>query len=743
MKKLILIFAIFLPLVVLSQSTHKKGAIVINGFEADTAVIDTAVINGLDVDTLRVNVAFYDTLIIDVTLQDTSEYTIGKLTIDTLSQKFIEDQFTGDSKYDNFPNPWYPYNSEKYNGVNHNEYIGHTFSDAVDDSSPDTTFRFNTMRPILEPNLNGKAGGLLLRVDDPFMQGVYPPHLDLEHSYFARTMDLTNKYQVRETYSTVSQYPNFAEVDTVCSVLWPEARRNYLRIAADIGHTFASHSVNHSMNYYQTPYDNLSDADSILVADGYTLEGDGVDTIIINNTDHTVLIGYWKRYPDDHFASFGYYRLNDHDNDIDSIWYKRRIMANSVYISIFPNRHGIKKIIDESQRRFRLNGMPRFDFFIEPGQEEIAYYDLDTIYEGSGYIIPVVGADSVYYYVEDTLSSVWFPTAPNTGDRRMTISGADYWINKVDSINETTYKCKLQGYTGAGGQVNDVYLKPNVKQDWAVYIHPDSLIAIADECGLIGGSIFVNGRRREPTGYSAGSINKERFRFGMEFSQFYYYYEPHSADSIINVICMAAARHTFAGGNDHGGYRDYEQRDSVYSFVFKNQDKIKFMSNRDAIKSIHHVHQNPYENILAEFSRDLNNNGRSDGWDIDGATRSTGLDQNGDTWSYLVTSTDSIYCNDLWGVEKGINQFIIYARDANSDATSIDVCVKEYYSIQEEDGGATANGVTNYNIGSLSVGWTIETLDIPIKTTTDWIDISISATGGDVEIIAPKMKLKY
>lgn len=728
MKKLILLFIVLIPLISFCQTTFKKGIIVVNG---------------ADVDTIWADIAYLDTISYDVTLRDTSSYTIGKLIIDTISQRMLEDVFTGQSKYDNFPNPWYPYTSEQYAGARHKEYLGYTFDDQVDDSRPDTTYSFSTINPIPAPRLTGKDGGLFLRTDDPFLQGVYPPGLDLEYSYFATLIDITNKYQVKATFAVICQYPNHAGIDTVCSVLWPDNRRNNLRMAAEMGHTFASHSVNHSMNYYQTPYDDLSEDDSILLADGYTMAGDGVDTIIINNSNQTLIINHWAHFPDDHFASFGYYRLYDHDNDMDSIWMKRKIMANSVYISLYPNRYGIKKMLDEAQRRFRRNGMPRFDFFIHPGQTEHAGYDLDTVYEGSGYIIPVVGKDSVYYYVEDTLSSLWFPTAPNTGDRKMTISGTDYWINKVDSIDETTYKCKLQGYTGAGGQVNDVKLKPNVKQDWDVYIHPDSLDLVAYKSGLYGAAVYPYGRQYEATGYNGGSINRDRFRYGHQMKQFYYFYVPHSADSIIEIICRHAARHTFAHGNDHAGYRDWEQRDSVYSFVFGNQDKIKFLSNRDMIKSVYLTAQNPYENILVEFSRDLNSDGLSDGWDIDGATKSTGLDQNGDTWSYLVDATDSIYCNDLWGVEKGINQFIIYARDADSDAVSLDICVKEYYSKQEEDGGATANGVTNYSIAGLSVGWTNGTVDISIKTTTDWIDISISATGGDIEIIAPKMKLKY
>ena len=693
-----ILLLLLVPSLCFSQTTHKKGAIIENGIR-----------------------------------------------VDSIYQRLLEPAFIGHgSIYDNLPSPWYPYERFSFKGLDYTYFTGHDFDNTVNNSLPDTTFEFIRYSPIPpSQNLRGKKGGLFLRIDDPFLSAHDTLNLDEYLQEYIYAVELCDKFNVREMWCIVDQYPLLGS-ETVASVSYPEFRRRYLRILADLGHDISSHSPNHSTNYYETPFNDLSYEDSVLIADGYDSD-DGVDTIIINNSDASITIGYWKHLPDERYIEGGYLPTDDWDEEMDSIWYKRKMMANSVYVSIYPNRWGFAKLVKESQRRFLLNGLPRFRFWTHPGQEQIAGYSLDSIWEGSGYIVPVTGKDSAFYHVEDTLSSSWYPTVPTyAGERRMRISGVNYNIEAVDSVSAIKYKCHLTGFTGGSDTVTDVKLLWNRDADWMWWIHPDTIIPIADELGLIGTNSYPMGRRYDFTGYTASERNKKRFQHAHQRVQFRYYDAGFDADSIIEIICRAAARHYFVCGNDHAGYEDYYQRDSIYSFVNKNKDNIKFMSNVDMVRSVYLTEQNPYENILSNFDLDVNEDGLSDGWDTAGTpTKVTSVDLNGDTWSYRMTATDSVYCEDLWGVEKGINEFVIYARDPDSDAPSLDITVVEFYNRTDRAVSNTVNATNTYNIAGLSPTYTIETIDIPILSTTDWIDISISVSAGDVDISAPRMKLKY
>jgi hypothetical protein len=157
-----------------------------------------------------------------------------------------------------------------------------------------------------------------------------------------------------------------------------------LKELQDSGHILAMHSVNHSTNYYITHIDSLSSEDQNFVNNGYT-SANGIDTIIINNTNDVVHKWYWKILPDDRYAFFGWERIIDTDDEPDSIWYPRSIPPKSVYFSIYPNEAGLKKIIAEQRRRFVLSTLISPDVWIHPGQEyELTDNPLDTLTENIG-----------------------------------------------------------------------------------------------------------------------------------------------------------------------------------------------------------------------------------------------------------------------------------------------------------------------------------------------------------------------
>lgn len=588
----------------------------------------------------------------------------------------------------------------------------------------------------LQVNGQTKKGGFFSRIDDPYntYTRVYIPESTVANN--EKGINYLDTFNIKTTFSVVNEYTSL-HGDTLEPFLgvYPE-KLTYLNRLLNKGHTLAMHTPNHSTNFYNVHVDSLSAADQTLLS-GYT-EADGVDTIVINNTNTYIDVAYWKRFNDDRYGFFGIGKIVDPGTDYDSIYYQRRIPPKTVHIAIFPSEAGLKKLITEQRRQFAASGLPEPDVWIHPGQEfEYTDYPLNLI-ESNGYITTEAGSDTVTYHTSEILSSNTYPIKfSNTYMSSIKIGDTKYIVTFVDVISDTVFRAKLTSYTGDGSN-HDASLVPYVNYNWMWQVEETTMKSVAEELGLKQSATYPYGRQGFPLGYNSSTTNRQYFRWSHQWQHIILYQI--SAAAGIKKLVKAAARNYFVAMNDHEFLQGEQATvDSFYNFLNDHRDVFTVVNFADIQDSLY-KDVDPYENILPSFDTDLNGDDVQDGWTLAGNTwtRDAGYNIKSDS-TLVILSTTSVACDSLWGVEKGNNILSLYLSSTNADSCKI--IITEYKHTSNTGYSYTTVRATTKYIKNLTSNLAQRLIVFNIDNTTDYIKVALAANRNNISCIKPELML--
>ncbi len=580
-----------------------------------------------------------------------------------------------------------------------------------------------------------KKGGFFSRIDDP-MNGIRNNITSYHWGKFDTSIMQAYKYNVKPTFAVICEY-HYTDAYTLQPMMkFFHQKDSILKAYQDSGYHLAMHSINHSTNYYISHIDSLSIADQYLVDNGYSTN-DGVDTIILNVSTSPITVWYWKRLPDNHLTWFSKYQTTDTDNAPDSIWYPRILPPKSVYISIYPNVAGLKKIITEQKRRFVLSGLNEPDVWIHPGQEYFYPSISDTLTETKGWIEEALGNDTITYHITNTYSSQKIPIA---GYDKLQIyrTGLSYMVSYV-SGTDSIIKLKLTGYTPSG-DYSTARIKPDTDGNWMWFIDAPTMKQVARECNLKMAAIYHYGRQYDALGYSPSDENGQYFRWAHEWGHILL--NSYTANQNINSVCNAIARNYIVGTNDHeclnGGV---SKLDSLYNFMNANLKYMHIFTFRDLADSVYNV-SSPYDNVIPSFDQDLNNDAVMDGWSKSATItwNRGGINIGGDTTYLTMPSNGNLNCASLWGIDKGDNLFSMYIK--TSDADSVIVKIWQLKHRYNTDNKQDTISVNSYWIKNLTTNWNRRFVKINIDPDTDWITVFFQTYSGTAYAIKPEL-LKY
>jgi len=573
-------------------------------------------------------------------------------------------------------------------------------------------------------------GGYFQRIDDPMIGDGYSDSV-YQRQNIDTTLMICESHDIDKiTWAVVTEY-HFISGDTIepYSGFMPH-RVTQLNRLVNAGHQIANHSVNHSSNYYISHIDSLWSEDSILVADGYDIS-DGVDTIIINDSDTALYTWYWKHQPDDHYALGAARRIIDKDDDIDSIYMYAALPPRSVFIATYPNRWGLKRIIDVWNYRAGLVGLPETHFFIMPGQDYYQVVGIDTLLkEASGYVETAVGEDTVIFHVQEAWSSKPY-VVNNYNNNWLSIGPGDRYqidYNDVTEIDDTTFHFYLTGYTGDGNN-HDADLVPNKGTDWMWQVEPDTLLALRDSFPDIQGSLYPAGRQYMSKGYFPKSEDQ---KFPQRDNDVFMDDDHATAKHSIALVLDAALKHYFIASDEHGGFQGgYARVDSFYNFIM-NEPYITTYSNHDLLENMYSAVPDSSQNIVPSMDFDLNEDDVSDAWELVGSP----------TWSTLPSSIEStnkyFECDEsnyldntnIWAVSPGVNRLSLWLQNVDSDSVMVELTEHRYrantsnqtYKVYIEEKFEPDSTFTEYYF------------DRTVPSTTDYIDIKIQPFGGTCNV---------
>lgn len=208
-----------------------------------------------------------------------------------------------------------------------------------------------------------------------------------------------------------------------------------------------------------------------------------------------------------------------------------------------------------------------------------------------------------------------------------------------------------------------------------------------------------------------------------------------------SVIADKLAKHYVLFGHSHfnqllGGWDEYLLRVSnLLKWCFQKNILVKTYDEWGEI--LYNKHQNPYVNIFPKLDVDLDENGRPDGFSTiyndgikdttDGVVISSGI-------SYKINRLGDIcFVDDLGGLEKGQNEFIIYTKGEIGDFVEVRFIFQEYHQSIRFKFPAENSDWTKYSISQSINGNTH--LIIPDSVSIADIRISCSDySSGDVKI---------
>lgn len=585
------------------------------------------------------------------------------------------------------------------------------------------------------PVYSQKAGGVYLRIDDPF-QLESGGDITTDSTYILTTLQHCDTLNKTITWAIICDYPFIGGGNPVPTFTIYGDKRRHLKRLQDSGHILSCHTINHTTNYYQCHVDSLSSSDSALAYGTYS-ETDGIDTIIINNTASSVTLWYWKRFPDDRHRQFGYFPIEDEDDLPDSIYYYRKIPPYTVYFSIYPNTAGLKRMLREYNRRFTASGLDTVDFFIHPGQEYTYTYDpTDSLKESSGYIETSVGVDDITYHIADTFCSKPHPVVSN----KLLVGGTKYVLRNIVKVNDTAYDAELFGYTGDGSN-HDAIMYPTHPADWMWQIPPDTIKSLVNEGILVGASVYPDGRQYESLGFTPSATTKSNFKNAHQWGHFDIVND--GTTTSIQRAIRAGLCHYFIGNNDHHQLKGTNSAiDSLYELI-NSTDQIQLIDLYDLRSTLYNSTPNRYTNIVPSLDSDIDSDDNLDGYETTGSPvwQKDSVHVGDDTTFVTIDASNYIELNDLWGVEKGTNRLSFYVRSQDATCDELTITVTKYTHTLGTSATSTTSTQT-FNVRSIPRNFVIRYRTITIDSDVDWIDIDFETDGGNADIADIKMILQ-
>lgn len=364
-------------------------------------------------------------------------------------------------------------------------------------------------------------------------------------------------------------------------------------------------------------------------------------------------------------------------------------------------------------------------------------------------------------------------------------------MDGVDSIRQTTiwgkavnrvYMSTYGGFTSLAGQdlmfkrAKEMFRFLGLAEPtyWiegggqAIYYNPDSVHISSRLNGFVGGGKYRYYNNYKHSGYNPplGWIGKSDYCMDWQdvtsicptASQGGGGDRKYDAKTAISQIADQSARHTLTIIGEHFHLADQwvlDWYDSVGHFIAANPFFVKQMTGSDWARTMFQSQTNPYENIIPSFEFDIDGDLIPDGWDF-WITRFTNngavgegntvtypiknystLDRwveegsQGSNFSVAVTSTDTLYCHNLYGVEKGTNKFKIDIKELDSGSDSVHVRFVYYY-------GDNSNSLSNSSLEfvyPVTSSWVSHESEITFPINTSYLRIFIFGDNGNASLV--------